>query len=302
MNQETKVLSLYFNLELSSTCNWDTDYLRKMAAVEGSGACSSHVSVNNEGTNEVTVCKMCKEYENQLKEALEELNMIQMVNKLLQKELLSLTTPKTTWEIDLDSNMNKGDQTVNNGWSLVTAKTRKDKIKKTDIGVTVKIGHFNNTTRRFTPLTKALTNNEDTTPVNVNNVHSTKGSTKAQQHKSGTVHTNKVSGGVPSICSRKKILILGDSHTRGLAEEVQMNIGKDFAVEAMVKPGANIKAILDSTNSAVSNLTKHDVCIIWGGTRDVAKNESNRGLRLLKNFTGRHQHTNFYPNGGTLQI
>ena len=73
--------------------------------------------------------------------------------------------------------------------------------------------------------------------------------------------------GVPSKCSkrRKKILILGDSHKRGLAE-VQMNIGKDFAVEAMVKPGANIEAILDSTNSVVSNLTEHDVCIIWGGT------------------------------------
>ena len=211
---------------------------------------------------------MCKEYENPLKEALEELNTIQMVNKLLQKEFLSLTTPKTTWETDLDSNMNKGDQTVNSKWSLVTAKTRKDKIKKTDIGKTVKVGRFNNTTNRFTPLNKALTNNEDTSPVIVNNVHSTKGSTKAQQHKSGRVHTNKVSSGVPSKCSkhRKKILILRDSHTRGLAEEVQMNTGKDLAVEAMVKPAANIEAIIDSTNSAVSNRTEHDVCIIWGGT------------------------------------
>ena len=270
-----------------------------MVTVEGSGACSCHVSVNNEGTNEVTVCKMCKEYENQLKEALEELNTIQMVNKLLQKELLSLTTPKTTWETDLDSNMNKGDQTANTGWTLVTAKMRKNQSKKTDIGETVKKGHFNNTSNRFTPLTKALTDNDDTTPVNVNSVHSTKGSTKAQQHKSGPVHTNKVSGGVPSKCSknRKKILILGDSHTRGLAEEVQTNIGKDFAVEAMVKPGANIEAILDSTDSVVSNLTKNDVCIIWGGTRDVVKNESNQGLRLLKNFTERHQHTNFFLMG-----
>jgi hypothetical protein len=85
---------------------------------------------------------------------------------------------------------------------------------------------------------------------------------------------------VQSKCSKreKKILILGDSHTRGLAEEVQLHIGKDFIVQALVKPGANIEAILHSTNSEVQNLTKQDVCIIWGGTRDVAKNETNRGL------------------------
>jgi len=52
-------------------------------------------------------------------------------------------------------------------------------------------------------------------------------------------------------------------------------MGKDFIVQALVKPGANIEAIFHSTNSEVNNLTKHDACIIWGGTRDVAKNESN---------------------------
>jgi hypothetical protein len=32
--------------------------------------------------------------------------------------------------------------------------------------------------------------------------------------------------------------------TTGLAEEVQLNTGKDFEVQAVVKPGANIKAII----------------------------------------------------------
>jgi hypothetical protein len=162
-----------------------------------------------------------------------------------------------------------------------------DKFKKHIIGETVKIGQFIKTTNRYTSLTKALTDNEGTIPVIVNGVLSNKGSIRAQQHKCQTVHTNKVSGSVPSKCSksRKKILILVDSHTRGLAE-VQLNIGKDFEVQALVKPGANIE--LNSTNSEITNLTKHYVCIIWGGTRDVAKNESKRGLRLLTNFTGRH--------------
>jgi len=40
-----------------------------------------------------------------------------------------------------------------------------------------------------------------------------------------------------------------------------------------MKPGANIKSRADTTNSDISKLTKDDVCIIWGGTRDVAKKE-----------------------------
>ena len=51
---------------------------------------------------------MCKEYEIQLKEALNELSSILMVNKLLQKELLLLTTTDTARKTNLDSNENKG--------------------------------------------------------------------------------------------------------------------------------------------------------------------------------------------------
>jgi hypothetical protein len=88
------------------------------------------------------------------------------------------------------------------------------------------------------------------------------------------------------------ILILGDSHSRGLASEVQLQVGKDLIAQALVKPGANIEAILHLTDSEIRNLTEQDVCIIWGGTRDVAKNESNLGLQQLIKFLGKHQNTN----------
>jgi len=58
--------------------------------------------------NKASVCQMCKEYEIQLKEELDELSSILMVNKLLQKELLSLTTTETAGKTNLDSNENKG--------------------------------------------------------------------------------------------------------------------------------------------------------------------------------------------------
>jgi predicted nuclease with TOPRIM domain len=59
-----------------------------------------------------------------------------------------------------------------------------------------------------------------------------------------------------------------------------------------MKPEANIESIVDTTNSDITKRTKEDVCIIWGGTRDVAKKGTEVGLRLLKKCVARHQHTN----------
>ena len=60
----------------------------KMADGEGTSVSSSHEFMKNEG-KDVSMCKMCTEYETQLKEALDELSSIQMVNKLLQKKMTS---------------------------------------------------------------------------------------------------------------------------------------------------------------------------------------------------------------------
>jgi hypothetical protein len=52
----------------------------------------------------------------------------------------------------------------------------------------------------------------------------------------------------------------------------------------------NIKEITNTINPTVSSLTKKDVCIVWGGTCDVAINEN--GLRLMKDFVARQNHAN----------
>jgi hypothetical protein len=77
-----------------------------MTDIEVSGECSFHISVKSKGNNDVTICKKCSEYETQLKEALDELISIRMMNELLQKELLSYATSKSRWGIDPDSTDN----------------------------------------------------------------------------------------------------------------------------------------------------------------------------------------------------
>jgi lysophospholipase L1-like esterase len=95
-------------------------------------------------------------------------------------------------------------------------------------------------------------------------------------------------------CSKRKnkILILGDSHSRGIANELQQHVGEDSIVQALIKPGANIEAILRQKDLAIAKLAKQDVCIIWGGTQDISRNESNQGLQQLKEFIDKHQNTN----------
>jgi hypothetical protein len=92
----------------------------KMTDIEVRGECPSHISVNSKDNNDVAICKRCVEYEIHLKEALDELTSVRTINSLLQKELLSYTTPKSTLGIDLGSTDSNGVSTVNSEWTLVT--------------------------------------------------------------------------------------------------------------------------------------------------------------------------------------
>jgi hypothetical protein len=89
-----------------------------------------------------------------------------------------------------------------------------------------------------------------------------------------------------------KVIILGDSHAIGIANEIQCKLGKNFEILGIVKPGAKIKEIANSLDSTVRSYTKRDVCIIWGDARDVAKNEREQGLGQMKKVVSNMNHTN----------
>jgi hypothetical protein len=219
-----------------------------------------------------------------------------MVNKLLQKELLLRTSIETTGRINLGPNENKGSPRNNadSKWTQITAKSKKDKRQEHGVGRFQKIDNFTNTSNRYALLTK-LIDAGDPIPVIINGARLLKKNYKLQQSAKGKSHTNKVRNSISSKCPKRKnkILILGDSHSRGIANEVQPHVGKDFIVQALVKPGANIEAILHQTDSEIAKLTEQDVCITWGGTQDIAKNKSNQGLHQLIKFIGKHRNTNF---------
>ena len=59
-----------------------------------------------------------------------------------------------------------------------------------------------------------------------------------------------------------------------------------------MKSRANTEIIINTTNSDLTRLIKKYVYIIWGGPQNVAKNETEVGLHLLKKFVDRQKHTN----------
>jgi len=53
-----------------------------------------------------------------------------------------------------------------------------------------------------------------------------------------------------------KITIIGNSHTRGCAQEIRHNLGHGFEVQGNVKPGANLQTIVNSSTETIRKLTK----------------------------------------------
>jgi hypothetical protein len=87
-------------------------------------------------------------------------------------------------------------------------------------------------------------------------------------------------------------VLLGDSHIRGLAERIGCSLGNSFSAVGITKPNADIKEITSPKQFTPKNLTKQDTIIFCGGTRDISRNESKRGLRSLKEFAQRTSNTN----------
>ena len=87
-----------------------------------------------------------------------------------------------------------------------------------------------------------------------------------QQRKTKGDYNKKTSN------KKQKIIILGESHARDCAQEVQHKLGRDFEVQGIVKLGANTEIIVNTSPKITSQLTEKDVVVVWGSTRDVGRN------------------------------
>ena len=87
-------------------------------------------------------------------------------------------------------------------------------------------------------------------------------------------------------------MFLGDSHARGCAAGVKHLLSSGFEVFGSINPGAGMKTIKDMASVKVQQLTKKDVVVLWGGSNDIARNNSLVGLKHIIEFLINANHTN----------
>jgi hypothetical protein len=110
--------------------------------------------------------------------------------------------------------------------------------------------------------------------------------------KTTKLRSNNVSYKNEKIVKKKqKIVIMGDSNARGLAKEFKYRLNHEFEIQGIVKPGSTLANLVKSTCSDLKSLTKRNVCLVWGGTNDVGRNETNMGICVLNDFVNSHKHT-----------
>ena len=73
---------------------------------------------------------------------------------------------------------------------------------------------------------------------------------------------------------------------------IKPSIKDNFAVQGVVKPGASMNILVNSAIQEINGLSKKDMVVICGGTKDISINNSTRALYQIKDFMANNTHTN----------
>jgi hypothetical protein len=90
----------------------------------------------------------------------------------------------------------------------------------------------------------------------------------------------------------KRILLIADSHMHGCASELGKYLGPDYQVSGTFTPGSRLQNITKLARNEIAGFSKEDIVIIWGGSNDVNRNESMKGLMHLNEFLDYRNNTN----------
>ena len=107
-----------------------------------------------------------------------------------------------------------------------------------------------------------------------------KGNYELMAHESMGTHEPKVKNESRDMVQRAKnkhlekkhkIIVIGDSQARGCTAEIKLNLDAGFKFQGFVTPGRGVNNITTSTKIDIQHLSKQDVVVVWGGSKDVGK-------------------------------
>ena len=79
---------------------------------------------------------------------------------------------------------------------------------------------------------------------------------------------------------------------RGCTTNLKSSLNETFEVMGSVMPGSRLEHITSLAHSDISHMNRNYFVVVWGGTNDISKNESNSGLKYLRKFALHNKHTN----------
>jgi hypothetical protein len=241
-------------------------------------ACSSYIAQNN-WESEDNKCDNCAKMVNYIKVLLMELKSVQAVIKILydenfeKKDLDQMqrnTTTSASRDITNDDQHNINGKKDVNEWRTV-----RDSKKR------------NNSVYNSTDQPQQIP-----TIVNRFAILSETTSYCIQQKQIKTINYVPKTRNKTETVAKNKIILIGDSHIKGYSSLLSNQLDKKFEVMGMALPGARLQSIVQLCEQEVSSLTKDDIIILWGGSNDISKNDTNFGLKHLKNFTNKNKDTN----------
>ena len=92
-----------------------------------------------------------------------------------------------------------------------------------------------------------------------------------------------------------KVLIIGDSHARNCANLLQDNLSVDFNVTSFVKPGENMKELVNTARNEIKALHSDDLVVVWGGANDIRKNNTREAMNSVLEFVNTNEELNIVP-------
>jgi len=217
-------------------------------------------------------CNSCVEYQYKLEELVLELSSAKKIIQLLQEDQNTYNDPTLARTPEEGRNSHVSNE-LNNTWKIAIDKSRKFK-KLNDTSTDQLPIPIIPITNRYHALHNLQ--NDAELPCIIPNQH-------IKYH-----HIKKVTRDRKTtrrrIKQQKKIVVIGDSHARGLASELQNYLGHEYSISGTIIPGACLNNITQLANKELTNLTRQDTIIVWGGSNDVYKNETQSGLKCLYTF------------------
>jgi len=90
----------------------------------------------------------------------------------------------------------------------------------------------------------------------------------------------------------RKLILLGDSHARGLSGKLKDILREKYEVIGYTKPNCSIKSLTVSAQTDIAKLANNEILFFIGGTKDVHNSNTDKSLSLISQFPKSLTHTN----------